>query len=470
MGLNGILVEIHLVHEPCYVFDPAMTLGALQDAIRRASGTHALLCVLGRFAKNVGVPDGKDNTTRFKVIEAAKKVLNVPAPTSGCEVTQTQLQSLADAIDGLGKNDAALAAEAIFCACDETFRSALHLAFEAEERIELHAGDAFPIALNDLKQLYGDVKLTPRPSSRNSPYRERDYVDIFPGSRTHRVVFEFRHQLLLSRLIREKTLGLAFPNASAAEIDLSPQPEDGKFFDVAPRDLKRQAQTIASALDAADAHGAATMLLPELSVSRALSQAIGKDVRTRRQLSLVLAGSFHVREGVRGVNRMEIHSAFSLVPLTHDKLVPFKLKSWNGANYQPPLVEDIEPSDVITVNWSAGWSCVTLICKDFLSTDVRALLELLRPNFIFVVAFSDSTVGFEANAQAMASNCQATVVICNFVPQSTASPAATVVLPIEQAGRIVTVVQSAEGVQGKLVLFHLEAVDKPYDFQLIDVS
>jgi hypothetical protein len=313
------------------------------------------------------------------------------------------------------------------------------------------------------------VKLTPRPSSRNNPYRKRDYVGIFPGCDTLRVKFEFGHPQLLDRLRRHKTLALAFPNRAAQEVDLKPIP-NGKFFDVAPVDTVLQAQLIEQALTKAESHGVALVLFPELCVTPALAMGIAGVLRKQpRVLSMVLAGSYHLRVADKGVNRMEIHSAFSRTALQHDKLTQFELKSWKGIDYDPPLIEDIEPSGVITVNWSGGWSCVTLICKDFLDSDVRGLLALLRPNFIFVVAFSDSTAAFEANAQAMASDCQATVVICNFVPHSTENPAATVVLPIERRGRIVSAVKAASEVHGRLAVFQLERTDNLYEFKMIDI-
>lgn len=135
----------------------------------------------------------------------------------------------------------------------------------------------------------------------------------------------------------------------------------------------------------------------------------------------------------------------------------------------PPLIEDIDPGRVITVNWSAGWSMVTLICKDFLDFGLIALLAQLRPSFVFVVAFSDSTALFEANATTIATNCQATVVVCNFVPGSTTHPSATVALPLSNSGRPAVVTAAASGVLGKLALLDLVPAEKAHKFQLIEI-
>lgn len=278
--------------------------------------------------------------------------------------------------------------------------------FEARRgSVLLRPGDVFPIAVHDLKEFFWDKpSLTPLPWKKSRPRRRLKHLGVLPDLGEHyEVELNFHASAALSHLNcgGELVVAVVLPNVDLwREFDVTLLPEQGAFFGVQPRLPEEQYMRIRELLERAERQGATVALLPELSVTRELSERIGQwFLGLERNLSLLMAGSFHTREGGKSFNRSHTFATGLVTPLQHDKFNPFELKQLGGRPLERPLMEYLSEGPLrLAVHWSRGWTFTTLICKDFLDETALALLGALRVNFAFVAALSPETGSFRDDA------------------------------------------------------------------------
>lgn len=336
------------------------------------------------------------------------------------------------------------AADVLLTGFDNALGAVAARAFEATAgTLSLGDGTVFPIATHDMKALLGGHSLSPRPTSTRHVYDARAFLDVATGlSPDLRITFDFAPGPgVVNRFVDAPVVGVALPNARLTDFDFVPDLPRGKFFNVRPRDAAAQEERLRSLLRTASNASVPLVLLPELSMTGALTDRIGEWVQgDLGGISLIVAGSHHEPDpkptGVFGHNRCVAHGPGLAAPLIHDKFSPYVLKEWDSREYDPPLIEDIDAGNkCLTVRWSMGWSFTTLVCKDFLDHTLVAALRVLRPNLVLVAAFSPDTANFVSAASDLAVQSQAIVVVANFAGGPNAD-AAIVSTPRRDASRV----------------------------------
>jgi len=433
----------------------------LAARIQKSLTTLQLLEFLGQASLDWAMPTSEAAVlARNALISRAKAVLRRHGEPSVSGLSDEQLAALAALAERNAAHRDAVVAEAMLTAFDETLGDKLWLAFQGEQRvIDLAPGSPFPLPFHNLKERFPQGSIAARPDSQQNLYGRRRYVDVFPKAHRYHARMDFSRPALLSTFLLRPTLAIALPNSSCAELVYSEA--HGTFFDVRPRDYVKQVERFEQLLELADREGAAAALLPELSVTEALAADLGQWLERRSSpegLRLLVAGSYHWADRMgNGANRAELRSSHSRTA-HHDKISPYELKAWEGRQLPRPLRERIAGIPLLTVHWcDGGWSVVTLICKDLLDAEVISLLVRLRPSFVLVVSFSDNTANFESNATYVASQCQSTVVVCNFPGGQNQAFGAFVAAPVTVNGALLT--ERVPGVQllGRLAIFNLRS-------------
>jgi|GEM_PF-4505543 len=352
---------------------------------------------------------------RERLVESLRRVISPKGLATAVSLGNDQLAELSrQSADAASQHGVPFAAEALLAAFDEGFGPNISRVFEARNSIELQAGSVFPLPGHELELLFGDRRFTPRQSSRNHIDRRRKHLDVMIPTQ-YRVRLDFGRPALLGAFFGSPIVAAVFPNCHPNEFVCTPDANRNRFFDLRPKNLSAQQLGVARLLERACAEHAAIAVLPELSVTPDIARTSAQHLRASGSSIVFASGSYHTDCPDAGrVNRLELHSRGAAAPALHDKFSPFLLKEWEGSSYDPPLREDIATRPTMTFHWSQGWSVITLICKDFLDDETLRLLALLRPNLVFVSAFSLETALFRGFAQEIALKSQAIVVVANF--------------------------------------------------------
>ncbi len=326
-------------------------------------------------------------------------------------------------------------------AIDETLQQKVWFLFEAKRTSgPLKPGRLFPIGLHNLKALFGKkVSISTRPSTKNLGVEKLQYLGVMPPRPSpYEVRFNYDADAALSTFLTTPVVGALVPNLDfTSEFDMRESGPD-RFFDVKPREAETtQRERILDMLEQAEQAGVAVALLPELSVTPELSDALGEWFRHRlgSPLSTLVAGSFHAADGDMKVNRSHAYIASGGPTPRHDKFNPYCM-SWKGRTY----TEDIKPGPVhLTVHWSRGWSFTTLICKDFIEKTALDLLATLRVNLVFLVALSSETGCFSLGAGSLVHEGQTMTFGVNFGGRRESECAAAIAaLPLKGLGEPIT--------------------------------
>lgn len=317
----------------------------------------------------------------------------------------------------------AAACDLLLTAFDEGLGRILWKAFATRRDVHtLVKGDVFPIGTHpELMRLLDVRHLSERPESQRSIYDQRQYVDVLRHEFDITVAIDYSAgPAPLSKFLETRAVAVALPNDSVKEFECDIDPEARTFFGVRVRDLESQARRIHELLRAADKGGIPVVLLPELSTTAALSKGVGPLLSSSEHLSVVVAGSHHEPvpkpAGTYGANRCESFLLGRGRPAVHGKFSPYVMKKWPGARLDAPVVEHIDArTRHITVHWSlGGWSFTTLVCKDFLDPETSHVLDRVRPNLVFVVAFSDETTAFWRGCESLTGRNQSLTFVANF--------------------------------------------------------
>jgi hypothetical protein len=293
-----------------------------------------------------------------------------------------------------------------------TFASAWRddLCTDGERVHRLQPGQLFPAA--DPPWAMGDgVGLSSRPSSMTAArVDELPHVRAF-SSEEFEVWIDFRFDEELDAIVRNaETVATLHPNLTLGEFDLRSK-STHLVFPVLPRDVRLQKQRVLALVDSAVAHGARIVVLPELSTTPEIVDAIRDRLATAEQNVLVVAGSCHVTTS--GIDANEARGLLPDIPesLAHTKLVPFR----DELRLQPPSKEGIayrRPAR-LTVYSAREFRLSFAICRDFLDAGVVTTLDHLAANVICVPAMSQKTRPFVTSALTRVQRSQALTVVAN---------------------------------------------------------
>jgi hypothetical protein len=281
----------------------------------------------------------------------------------------------------------------------------------------------FPVYWPNLKKngWFQKDKLSTPPSSLSQPPGYLPYWGLAPGPEVfsgRRVEFVFAGRTNVSQPIPGPLiLAVGVLNAAADELTwerISGSVSDPtlRFRDVRPRPETRDFQVAAMCqlADLAASKGVGVLVFPELCIDRPGAETVFNHIAgLNKRPALIVIGSHHWFDGKDRRNTcVAIRSGPTPDRLEHHKLTRY-IHSEDGQQW----LEDIRLGTSIRVYVGTDWSVILLICRDFLDTTVRLLVESLRPTLLCIPSFSLTSTPFVDPAGALTANAQTIVVFAN---------------------------------------------------------
>ena len=262
---------------------------------------------------------------------------------------------------------------------------------------ELGAGDLYPVGE---MHLMGGVGHSARP--HRLPLRPGELAHVrrraVDGTRV-RVVGEYAP--IIDRLAASPPLEAAvvLPNESLTELNLPPNR-------MGPANSQAQRSTINRLLREAREAGVDVVVLPELSVDQDIVEWLSEQWADAADLPILFAGSAHLVEDGRRVNRTAVLLPGVGAAWHHDKFTVFEDRDGNR--------EPIDPAEpCITLGCGHLVRVATLVCKDALSVDIASLVADLGVHLLAVPAMSNTLGEFSTAANLLISRSQGTTVVAN---------------------------------------------------------
>ncbi len=274
-------------------------------------------------------------------------------------------------------------------------------------RHQLRAGQLYPVA-DPAWPMPGR-----RPSSRPCSVNDVLHGEL-PHVRAHRdagvdVIAEFGFGEALAPVFGVlDRVATVHPNETLLEFDF---PAGARTFPVTVRDPRRQLAVAMELIERAIDEGARLVLLPELSATREIVDAIERRLIDEERDVIVVAGSLHCQLRQRRVNRSETIVAGIGRRISHTKIVPFR----DEVQHRPASKEGIDnprrPS--LTIHHADHFRFCVVICKDYIDSALAAVLDRVAANVICIPAMSHKTDPFVARAHAHVVDAQSLSLIAN---------------------------------------------------------
>ncbi len=262
---------------------------------------------------------------------------------------------------------------------------------------DLRAGDFYPV---DEMRLMGAVAYSARPHRRGLHTGELPHVRRFDADGI-RVAVNGEHPRMLDRLAASPPLETAvlLPNESWSELTEAPQR-------MGPADSAAQRSKIGELLRQAREAGVSVAVLPELSVDEDIVDSLATEWAEATDLPILVAGSAHLVDGDRRVNRATVLLPGVGAAWHHDKTAVFEDRDGNR--------EPIDPGEpCITLGCGYQVRIATLICKDALVADTYRLVADLGVHLLAVPAMSNRLGDFASAAHELIARAQGATVVAN---------------------------------------------------------
>lgn len=262
---------------------------------------------------------------------------------------------------------------------------------------DLRAGDFYPV---DEMRLMGAVGHSARPHRRGLRTGELPHVRRFDADGI-RVAVNGEHPRIIDRLAASPPLETAvlLPNESWFELTEAPQR-------MGPADSAVRRSKIGELLQQAREAGVSVAVLPELSVDEDIVDSLATEWAEATDLAILVAGSAHVADGDRRVNRATVLLPGVGAAWHHDKTAVFEDREGKR--------EPIDPSEpCITLGCGYQVRIATLICKDALVADIFRLVADLGVHLLAVPAMSDRLGDFSSAAHELIARAQGATLVAN---------------------------------------------------------
>ena len=290
---------------------------------------------------------------------------------------------------------------------DHFYGASLDASFQRRSPYQPGVGDPIPLDSPDVPSL---TALTPTAPPWRLAHRldETRHVRLAGEWATQfRVVLDYSLiGVVPNVLTRGTVVATVHPNRSLSEFDF-PGARDGRSFPIGPADEARQRAVIDGLLTSAARARASIVVLPELAVTPAISEALQGWVNGADGPDLLVAGSFHhTGTGGRRRNRSTCWVRGRREPLVHDK--------FSAADR--PVREDIEPPshpELRVYVTQDRWHLAVVICRDLLNPAAVHTLSEVGANLILVPAMSETLTAFGGAAAQLVGSCQAVVAVAN---------------------------------------------------------
>ena len=290
---------------------------------------------------------------------------------------------------------------------DHYYAKSFDSSFQRRSPYQPGVGDPIPLDSPDLPSL---TALTPTAPPWRLAHRldETRHVRLAgEWAVQFRVILDYSLiGVLPHALHRDTVLATLHPNRSLSEFAFPVTP-DGRAFPIRPVDEAQQRAVIEDLLASAVTTGASIVVLPELSVTPDISDALQSWVTRPDGPSLLVCGSHHYN----GIDGQRHNQSICWVrgrptPLTHDK--------FSAADQ--PVREDIDPPShpELRVYVTADRCHMAIvICRDMLNPDAVHALSEVGANLVLVPAMSETLTAFGGAVAQLVGSCQAIVVVAN---------------------------------------------------------
>ena len=330
----------------------------------------------------------------------------LPAAGAASTIPRAACRSLAAALTADPEVPPAVVAHELADLLDVRYGHAFASWFRQRSPYEPAVGDPIPLDTPDFREVT-DLPPTAPPWRLANRLDETRRIRLAGAwAAQFRVIFDYGAYDALAGVVTPDTaIATVHPNRLLAELGLAAG-DNRPTFPVGPTDPDAQQalldELIASAADA----GARVVVVPELAVTPANAARLEAWVRRPGPIRLLVAGSFHHREGKQRVNRAVAWARGLEHALTHDKHSPA----------DRPVVEDITPSGVpelrihVTVD---GWHLVIAICRDLLNPHAVHALTEAGANLVLAPSMSETLVPFGGPVAQLVGSTQALVAVAN---------------------------------------------------------
>lgn len=262
---------------------------------------------------------------------------------------------------------------------------------------DLCAGDRYPVGE---MRLMGSVGHSARPYRLGLPDGELAHVRR-RGDEDIRVVVNGNHPAIMDDLMNSPpvTIAALLPNESWSQLTNAPNP-------IGPADANAQQSVIVDLLNRTRSVGAKIAVLPELSVDENIVKSLHREWAGSTNRPILFAGSTHLVDGGRRVNRTTVLLPGIGAAWTHDKSAVFVDRKGNR--------EPIDPGQpCITLGCGEMVRIATLICKDALSPDLSRLVADLGVHLLTIPAMSNRLGDFSNIAHKLIERSQGATVVAN---------------------------------------------------------
>jgi hypothetical protein len=274
-------------------------------------------------------------------------------------------------------------------------------------------GDVFPAADAPWPPTLGGATRTPSPRSMNIDDDDHPYARVFRDDMLA-VEFDFSLWPALRQIgLRLDTVAAITVNEDLDELGLdAPR---ASAYPVRLADEDEQARRLLQRLDAAIDVAAQIVVLPELSTTPGLVDAVQRRLADDEEQRLVICGSWHAPDPADGeAANLSVGLVSGLqARMRHRKIVEF-------GDLYPRNPDDrrregiIAPSaPLVRIYVADQFRFALVICKDFLDASVTRTLDRVGANVLLVPALSRTTQPFKARAHAHVSDAQAVSVVAN---------------------------------------------------------
>ncbi len=262
---------------------------------------------------------------------------------------------------------------------------------------ELRSGERYPVGE---MRLLGAVGHSARPHRLGLPVGELAHVRQ-RGVDGVRVIVNGDFAPIIDGLAGSPPLQAAalLPNESWSELAKAPKP-------IGPADATTQLSAIVELLEQASVVGIDVAVLPELSVDESIVARLAREWADSTNRPMLFAGSVHLVDDNRHVNRTTVLIPGVGAAWSHDKSAVFEDREGNR--------EPIDPGEsCVTLGCGDVVRVATLICKDALGIGTARLVADLGVHLLAVPAMSDRLGDFSNAASELIARSQGAMVVAN---------------------------------------------------------
>lgn len=262
----------------------------------------------------------------------------------------------------------------------------------------LGKGERFPVGE---MRLMGNVGHSSRPHRLRFPRLDLPHVRRLSGEDGINVEVQGKHAAILDSLVSRAPLTLAAALINDTWDELTTPPSR-----IAPKNPGTQKARVRKLLRQARERDAAVVLLPELCVTASMIEELVDDWAKQVDAPMLFAGSVHMTDAGRRVNRTSVLLPGVGVAWAHDKYSVFEARDGTREPVdakQPAIV--IGCGNVVRV--------ATVVCKDALDAETSSALGDLGVHLLAVPAMSESLGPFSPASSELIPRSQGATLVAN---------------------------------------------------------